>query len=108
MSRWWLLLLFVLSGGLLYYSISDFLPKTIRNGIDSFGMRADLVLPYPSGETVHLHGSMVLFVFFFIGWRSLIRKATVPAPVVQAEPEVHAVPIARPAAVGRSVERSVE
>jgi hypothetical protein len=83
LGRWWLLLIFLLAGGLLYYELSGFLPKTIRNGIDSFGMRADLVLPYPSGQTVHLQGGMVLLVFFWLGWRLLIKKAVPPAAAVK-------------------------
>jgi hypothetical protein len=82
LGRWWLLLIFLLIGGGIYYGLSGFLPKTIRNGIDSFGMRADLILPYPSGETVHLQGSMILLVFFILGWRLLINKA-VPLAVTQ-------------------------
>ena len=85
LGRWWLLLIFLLTGGGIYYGLSGFLPKTIRNGIDSFGMRADLILPYPSGETVHLQGSMIMLVFFILGWRLLINKA-VPKPIIAAPP----------------------
>lgn len=89
LGRWWLLLIFLLIGGGIYYGLSDFLPKTIRNGIDSFGMRADLILPYPSGETVHLQGSMIMLVFFILGWRLLINKAlppAVPRPIIATPP----------------------
>src|ERR1700749_557752 len=64
LGRWWLLLIFLLAGGGIYYGLSGFLPKEVRKGIESFGMRADLTLPYPSGETVHLQGSMIMLVFF--------------------------------------------
>jgi hypothetical protein len=80
LGRWWLLLIFLLIGGGIYYGLSGFLPKAIRNGIDSFGMRADLILPYPSDETVHLQGSMIILVFFILGWRLLINKAVSPPP----------------------------
>jgi hypothetical protein len=90
LGRWWLLLIFLLIGGGIYYGLSGFLPKTIRNGIDSFGMRADLILPYPSGETVHLQGSMILLVFFILGWRLLINKAVLP---VVAQPAEEAAPV---------------
>ena len=91
LGRWWLLLIFLLTGGGIYYGLSSFLPKAIRNGIDSFGMRADLILPYPSGETVHLQGSMIMLVFFILGWRLLIKKAvppvvTVPQPIIATPP----------------------
>ena len=85
LGRWWLLLIFLLIGGGIYSGISGFLPKAIRNGIDSFGVRADLTLPYPSGETVHLQGSMIMLVFFILGWRLLINKAIPPAVAQPAE-----------------------
>jgi hypothetical protein len=89
LGRWWLLLIFLLIGGGIYAALSGFLPKEVRNGIDSFGVRADLTLPYPSGETVHLHGSMIMLVFFILGWRLLINKAVPPAvaqPVEEPAP----------------------
>jgi hypothetical protein len=79
LGRWWLLLILLLTGGGIYYGLSGFLPKAIRNGIESFGMRADLTLPYPSAETIHLQGSMIMLVFFLFGWRLLIKKAIPPA-----------------------------
>ena len=95
LGRWWLLLIFLLTGGGIFYGLSGFLPKTIRNGIDSFGMRADLILPYPSGETVHLQGSMIMLVFFILGWRLLINKAVPPVlakPVEEPSPVRSQVP----------------
>ena len=96
LGRWYLLLIFLLAGGGLYYGISGFLPKEVRNGLDSFGMRADLTLPYPSGETVHLQGSMIMLVFFVIGWRLLIHKAlpAVAAAPAAADPIAAAAPAA--------------
>ena len=85
LGRWWLLLILMLSGGGIYYGVSGFLPKEIRKGIESFGMRADLTLPYPSGETIHLNGSMIMLVFFVLGWRLLISKALPPATARPAE-----------------------
>jgi hypothetical protein len=95
LGRWWLLLIFMLGGGGIYYGLSGFLPKEIRKGIESFGMRADLTLPYPSGETVHLQGSMVMLVFFLIGWRLLINKAMVPVAARPVE-EPAAAPVTAP------------
>ena len=101
LGRWWLLLIFLLIGGGIYYGLSGFLPKTIRNGIDSFGMRADLILPYPSGETVHLHGSMIMLVFFILGWRLLINKAVPPAipKRIIATPPPTPIPIEEPSPI---------
>lgn len=78
LGRWWLLLILMLTGGGIYSIASGFLPKEVRKGIESFGMRADLTLPYPSGETIHLQGSMIMLVFFILGWRLLIKKALPP------------------------------
>ncbi len=90
LGRWWLLLILMLTGGGIYYGLSGFLPRDIRKGIESFGMRADLTLPYPSGETIHLNGSMIMLVFFVLGWRLLINKAL---PLITAQPdELPAVP----------------
>jgi hypothetical protein len=80
LTRWCLLLVCILAGGGLFYELSDYLPKQVRNGIDSFGIRADLILPYPSDERVHLQGSMIMLVFCIIGWRLLVKKAEMPAP----------------------------
>lgn len=86
LGRWWLLLVCLLSSGALYSWVSDYLPKQVRNGIDSFGVRADLILPYPSGVTIHLKGSMIMLVFFIIGWRLLVNKAALtPAQMTRAD-----------------------
>jgi hypothetical protein len=82
LTGWWLLLLCILTGGGLYYFVQDFLPKAVRNGIDSFGIRADITLPYPSGELVHLHGSMLLLLCTVLGIRLLGKKTALP-PLVQ-------------------------
>jgi hypothetical protein len=68
------LLFCMASGGLIYYLVKDYLPIRIRNGIDSFGINADIHLPYPGYETIHLRGSAVLFVCFVIGISICIRK----------------------------------
>lgn len=89
LGRWWLLLVCLLGSGALYSWASDYLPKQIRNGIDSFGVRADLILPYPSGDTIHLKGSMIMLVFFIIGWRLLVNKAALDplqAPLANTPP----------------------
>lgn len=75
LSRWWLLLGCMVAGGGIYYLLEEYLSRQVRNGIDSFGIRADIVLPYPFEDTVHLQGSMIMLVFCIIGWRMLVRKA---------------------------------
>jgi len=84
LTGWWLLLIFILAGGGLYYLVQDALPKQVRNGIDSFGIRADITLPYPSGDLVHLHGSMFLLLFTVIGFRVLLKKTDLPPLVMPA------------------------
>jgi hypothetical protein len=74
-SRWWLLLGCMLAGGGIYYMLEEYLSRQVQNGIDSFGIRADIVLPYPFEDTVHLQGSMIMLVFCIIGWRLLVKKA---------------------------------
>src|SRR5579871_393960 len=61
-SGWWLVIALITAGGFLFQYAQDYLPRNINNGIDSFGVRADLTLPYPSGGLIHLHGSVVMFV----------------------------------------------
>jgi hypothetical protein len=111
LGRWWLLLIFLLIGGGIYYGLSGFLPKTIRNGIDSFGIRADLILPYPSGETVHLQGSMIMLVFFILGWRLMINKAVPPAvdqPPAQPVEEPALVAAPHPGRIAMRIPEPVE
>jgi hypothetical protein len=74
-SRWWLLLGCMLAGGGIYYLLEEYLSRQVKNGIDSFGIRADIVLPYPFEGEVHLQGSMIMLVFCIIGWRLLVKKA---------------------------------
>ncbi len=94
-ARWWVLLGCLLTGGGLFYVVKEYMPKAVRNGIESFGVRADIALPYPSDETVHLEGGMIMLVFFAVGWRMLLKgaelEAAIPAKVevkkMEAEPE---------------------
>lgn len=64
----------LLSGGFIFYLVQDYLPRRVRNGIDSFGVSADIYIPYPGHETIQLRGSMLLLVCFIIGMRICIRK----------------------------------
>ncbi len=97
LTGWWLLLLLLLAGGGCYYVLQDYLPKQVGNGIDSFGLRADITLPWPYQNYIHLHGSMIMLVFFSIGAFILSRRTAIPVPVVAIEePVVQALPIAPP------------
>ena len=79
LTGWCFLLLLLLAGGGIYYLAQDYLPKQIGNGIDSFGLRADITLPWPYENLIHLHGSMLLLVFFLIGTLVLSRRTAIPA-----------------------------
>jgi hypothetical protein len=102
LSGWWLLLICILAGGGVYYLIEDYLPKSVQNGIDSVGIRADITLPWPSGELIHLHGSMLLLVFFGIGLyfmarRTVILTAAEQLPPITAPVIAQAPPVRTPA-----------
>jgi hypothetical protein len=96
LGRWWLLLGFMLTGGLVFYVLKEYMSRQVSNGIDSFGFRADVILPYPSGQIVHLQGSMIVLIFVMIGWRLLVNKAVLPPIVTAAPPEVLEEPIPGP------------
>ncbi|HMI63396.1 MAG TPA: hypothetical protein VK518_20915 [Puia sp.] len=80
-TGWWLMLICLASGGGLYYLVEDQLPKQIRNGIESFGIRADLSIPWPGESIIHLHGGMIMLITFLIGARFFLRRTRLPQPV---------------------------
>jgi hypothetical protein len=86
-ARWWLLLGCLLAGGAVFYLLKDHLTKAVRNGIDSFGVRADILLPYPSEETIHLEGGLIMLIFFIVGWRMLVRKTELGPEPAHVRPE---------------------
>jgi hypothetical protein len=61
-------------GGLLYSLAHDQLPKHIRNAIESFGINLDIYTIFPGHELIHLRGSMIMLVCFFIGLRICILR----------------------------------
>jgi hypothetical protein len=68
----------LLAGGGIFYLLRDYLSRELRNGIDSFGIQADLYLPYPGEGTIHLRGSMILLLTVYIGmriWSSRLKAA---------------------------------
>ena len=92
LGRWWLLLGCILGGGGIFYLLEEHLSRQVSNGIDSFGIRADIVLPYPFEDTVHLQGSMIMLVFCIIGWRLLVKKAVLKPMVVEGKKLVMQIP----------------
>ena len=80
-TGWWLMLICLAAGGGLYYLVEDQLPKQVRNGIDSFGIRADISIPWPGENIIHLHGGMIMLISFLIGGRFFLRRTQLPQPV---------------------------
>ena len=97
LTGWWFLLLLILAGGGIYYFAQDYLPKQVGNGIDSFGLRADITLPWPYENLIHLHGSMLLLIFFLIGAAILSHRTAIPAAAVEAPEPIAAPPQPAPA-----------
>jgi hypothetical protein len=95
LTGWWALLLVLLGGGGAFYLAQDYLSRSVSNGIDSFGVRADLTLPYPSGGLIHLHGSAVMLLSSALGIYILNRRSATPAQ--QPEPAGVPVPAAQAA-----------
>ncbi len=82
-TAWWVLLMSILAGGGLFMLLGDQLPKGVYNGLDSFGLRADLQLPWFYPVVYHLHGSMLIGVTFSLGMSFLSRRASIMIPVAQ-------------------------
>ena len=95
-AGWWLMLFCLAAGGGLYYLLEDQLPKQVRNGIDSFGIRADISIPYPGEGIIHLHGGMIMLISFLIGGRFFLRRTRLPQAVPIPEPAVAIAPPIRP------------
>jgi hypothetical protein len=79
LTSWWTLLILLAAGGGAFYLVQGYLPRAVSNGIDSFGVRADVTLPYPSGGLIHLHGSVVMLAFTALGIVILNRRTATPA-----------------------------
>ena len=68
------ILLCLVAGGGIFYLCSGLMSREVRNGIDSFGIQADLYTPIPDHEIIHLRGGMVLLICFFIGVRIFLKR----------------------------------
>ncbi|WP_188927418.1 hypothetical protein [Puia dinghuensis] len=67
-------LICVTVGGLITYLVHDHLPQSIRNGISSLAINADISLPYTKYKTVHLQGNIPTLLCFIIGTAIFIAK----------------------------------
>jgi hypothetical protein len=63
----------VVMGGFLFYLLEGYLSREVRNGIDSFGLQADIYLPYPADSAIRLHGSMIMLATGWVGMRIWLR-----------------------------------
>lgn len=106
LSRFWggviVLACWMLAGGLIYHFTQDLLPRQVRNGIDSFGIHADINTPFEEYGTLHLRGGFILLLCFIIGGRTLVKRinrAAIASPVpgmISPEKEKRASPAETP------------
>src|SRR6185312_8832873 len=95
LTGWYLLLGCIAAGGGVYCLMEGYLPKQVANGIDSFGISTDLTLPYPSGELIHLHGSVIELLFGLLGLHWMARRTAMPqssAAVAEAQAIINTPP----------------
>jgi len=78
-AGWWLLLLCIVAAGGLYYLVEDHLPRQVQNGIDSFGFRADIAVPFRE-DPINLHGGIIMLVALLIGGRAFLLRTHLPKP----------------------------
>jgi len=76
LTGFFILLICMLLGGLIYYLVQDHLPVQVRNGINAMGINADIHLAWPGHETIYLRGSLILLLCFIIGSFIFVRKIT--------------------------------
>jgi hypothetical protein len=89
-SGFLLLFICMLVGAALFYMMQDHLSRQVSNGINSIGIQADLYLPFPDGNVVHLRGSMILLVCCWIGSRPLVSSLHSLRPALLHQPETSA------------------
>ena len=71
------ILLCLAVGGRIYYLTSGLMSREVRNGIESFGIQADIYTPIPDHELIHLRGGMILLGCLLIGIRIFIKRTAV-------------------------------
>lgn len=103
LSRFWggviVLACWMLAGGLIYHFTQEFLPRQVRNGIESFGIHADINTPFQEYGTLHLRGGFILLLCFIIGGRILVKRINrvaiahpVPGMISQEEQKTASIP----------------
>ena len=62
------------AGGLIAWVVQGYLPRTVRNAVETFGINTDIRLPYASYGLLHLHGNVIVLVCLIVGLVISIRK----------------------------------
>ena len=68
------LALWMSAGALVYHFAQGLLPRQVRNGIDSFGIHADIHTPFTEYSILPLRGGFILLLCFIIGGRVLVKR----------------------------------
>jgi hypothetical protein len=78
LSRIWggviVLACWMLAGALTYHFTQGLFSRQVRNGIDSFGIHADIHTPFTEYSILHLRGGFILLLCFIIGGRTLVKR----------------------------------
>jgi len=68
------LALWMSAGALVYHFAQGLLPRQVRNGIDSFGIHADIHTPLTEYSILPFRGGFILLLCFIIGGRILVKR----------------------------------
>jgi len=100
------ILLCLAVGGGIYYLCSGLMSREVRNGIESFGIQADIYTPIPDHEIIHLRGGMILLVCLLIGIRIFIKRTAGTKEVMERVVTVEQRP-GVPEVAGNAVDPSI-
>lgn len=62
------------AGALAFHFSEGFLTRQVRNGIDSFGIQADIHTPFSEYSILPLRGGIILLLCFIIGGRTFVKR----------------------------------
>jgi len=82
--------LFMISAGFIYLPLHDYLPRALRNSLESFGINADIYSFIPGVEVIHLRGSVFMMMGTILGTIVCTRKLKsilTPANLPPSAPE---------------------
>lgn len=64
----------MLAGALAYHFTQGLFSREVRNGVNSFGIHADIYTPFTEHSILHLRGGFILLLCFIIGGRTLLKR----------------------------------